>query len=429
VEQSGFILKGNILWSGEKAINSVENGYLACIGGKSAGVYDRLPPKYSALRVIDYSPCLITPGLVDLHTHAPQFAFRGLGMDLELLDWLQKHAFVEEAKYQAAEYADAAYSRFVDHLKRGFTTRLAIYATVHTGATLLLMEKLEASGLVSLVGKVNMDRNCPESLKENSDSSASATEEWIKSCTLKNTRPILTPRFIPSCSDALMRDLASLQKKYNLPVQSHLSENRKEVEWVKHLCPQSSGYAAAYRDFDLFGGGVPTVMAHCVWLDREEIELTARRQVFVAHCPQSNTNLSSGIAPVRSFLNAGITVGLGSDVAGGAHTSVFRAMSDAIQVSKLRGALLDNSEKPLTVEEVFYMGTAGGAAFFEKTGMGDAGSFEEGKEFDALVIDDGNLSDPSLPPHERLERVIYLSDERNLLAKYVKGKRIFSREQ
>ena len=447
MNSQSFVIKGDMCWSaGPQTLNTASGAYLVCLDGKSAGVFSRLPEQYGALRRVDYTGQLIIPGLVDLHTHAPQFAFRGLGMDLELLDWLETRAFPEEAKYRDLVYARRAYAFLVERLKRGPNTRLVIFATIHVPATLLLMDLLEESGLVSFVGKVNMDRNSPDSLREESAAaSLAATREWLDTCAAHNhsgrytnTRPILTPRFIPSCRDELMRGLAELQEQYGLPVQSHLSENKKEIAWVRELCPQSGGYGAAYRDFGLFGGGAPTVMAHCVWSDETEIALMAGRGVFAAHCPQSNTNLSSGIAPVRRFLEAGVPAGLGSDVAGGAHSSIFRVMVDAIQVSKLRrftaeAGRLPEAEKALTLEEAFYLGTAGGGAFFEQCGAGvglnePSGSFEPGYEFDALVIDDTELAAPfELSIRDRLERVVYLSDERHIAAKYVRGRELFAR--
>ena len=425
VENNSFVLKGDICWSSNPGtIHTISGGYLVCADGKSEGAFSKLPDRYNSLPVTDCSSCLIMPGLVDLHTHAPQFAFRGLGMDLQLLDWLKTRAFPEEEKYANLEYARKAYSLFVEHLKNGPNTRAVIYATIHTGSTLLLMEMLEESGLVTLAGKVNMDRNSPAGLQEESAHySLAATEEWLAACAYKNTAPILTPRFIPSCSDNLMKGLAALQKKFSLPVQSHLSENRQEIEWVRKLYPESRNYGSVYMDFGLFGNDVPTVMAHCVWSDEKEIALMAERQVFIAHCPQSNTNLSSGIAPARKFLEAGVPTGLGSDVAGGVHNSIFRVMADAIEVSKLRHILLNSNERPLSLEEAFYLGTAGGGAFF-----GKCGKFEAGYDFDALVIDDSSLTTTfELSIVERLARVIYLSDERNIRAKYVRGKKLFSR--
>jgi guanine deaminase len=382
---------------------------------------------------MDHSGMLIIPGLTDLHIHASQFAFRALGMDMELIEWLNKNAFLEEAKYRDTEYAQKAYGRFVDHIKKGPSTRLCIFATIHIPGTLLLMDLLEESGLVSLVGKVNMDRNCPEYLKEND--AGGAAVEWLETFyqrrregRYKNTAAILTPRFIPSCSNELMKSLAVLQRENALPIQSHLSENRQEVEWVRQLCPGSENYAGAYAEAGLLEG--PSIMAHCVWSDEREMELLFQKRVYVAHCPQSNINLSSGIAPVRRFLERGIPLGLGSDVAGGAHSSIFRAMSDAIQVSKLRRVLAAPEEKALTLEEAFFLGTAGGGSFFGKlsgTDLGPAGSFEPGWDFDALIIDDSSLcvsvepNSVKLNLRDRLERAVYLSDDRHIIGKYVRG--------
>jgi guanine deaminase len=164
-------------------------------------------------------------------------------------------------------------------------------------------------------------------------------------------------------------------------------------------------------------------MAHCVWSDEKEMALMARRGVFAVHCPQSNTNLSSGIAPVRRLIEAGVAVGLGSDIAGGAHCSVLRAMADAIQVSKLRRTLVSADEKPLTLEESFYCGTVVGGSFFGKAGMGFSGSFDPGNDFDALVIDDTVFANPAEPSiRNRLERVIYSGDNVTITAKYVRGR-------
>lgn len=416
-----FVLKGNLCYSKDlQTLETIPGGYLVCEDGKSLGAFAQLPEQYCNLPVTDYGDCLIMPGLNDLHVHAPQYSFRGLGMDLELLDWLNTHTFPEESKYRELEYAERAYGMFAQDMKRSFNTRACVFATVHVPATLLLMDQLEAAGLATMVGKVNMDRNAPDSLREvNAEQSVQDTIEWLKACEgrYQNTAPILTPRFIPSCTDGLMRRLGEIQRAQRLPLQSHLSENQGEIAWVKELCPQSASYSDAYRQFGLFGGDVPTIMAHCVWMQEDEIALMKQSKVFVAHCPQSNTNLASGIAPVRRFLDEGIPVGLGSDVAGGCHLSLLRAMSDAIQVSKLRWRLVDQALKPLTLEEAFYLGTMGGGAFF-----GKVGSFAAGYELDALVVDDSAFAAPNaLPLADRLARVVYFAEARDLRAKYVRG--------
>lgn len=422
--QKGFVLKGSICYSeDEKHIRAVQ-GYLVCVEGKSAGVYEELPGKYRDLPLTDWGDCLIIPGLTDLHLHAPQYAFRGLGMDLELLDWLNTHTFPEEAKYRDLAYAGEAYGIFAEQLKHSGTTRACIFATVHNGATELLMDRMEETGLITMVGKVNMDRNTPDYLvEESAGRSAEDTVRWLEDTAGKyrRTTPILTPRFIPSVSDELMERLKKIQRRYGLPVQSHLSENPGEIDWVQQLCPWSSCYGGAYDRFGLFGGDCRTVMAHCVYSGEEEQRLLKERGVYVAHCPQSNMNLSSGIAPVRKYLDAGIHVGLGSDVAGGFTESIFRAMADAVQVSKLYWRLVDDTCRPLSMEEAFYLGTKGGGSFF-----GKVGSFEEGYEADVLVLGDGGLRHPQpLTIKKRLERMVYLSDGRHIIGKYVGGRRIF----
>ncbi|MCL2270590.1 MAG: amidohydrolase family protein, partial [Treponema sp.] len=272
-DNGNFVIQGDICWSKDQnTLITMPDSFLVCVEGKSAGAFSRLPEGFAALPLVKNCGKLVVPGLVDLHAHAPQFAFRGLGMDLELLDWLNSHAFPEEAKYSDISYARKAYASFAEHMIRGPNTRLVIYATIHAEATLALMDILEDSGLVSMVGKVNMDRNSPDDLREESASaSLHATREWLKLCAERqypDTKPILTPRFIPSCTDELLRGLGALRREMNLPVQSHLSENRKEIAWVRELCPSSGFYGAAYGDFDLFGGvepeEAPTVMAHCV---------------------------------------------------------------------------------------------------------------------------------------------------------------------
>lgn len=422
------ILKGNIVYSrNPNELVTLEKGYLVCKDGLTEGVYETLPSGYKGICIRDYGDSLIIPGLVDLHIHAPQYAFRGLGMDMELLEWLETNTFPEEAKFHDPEYAKQAYGIFVENMRKSATTRSCIFATIHRQATLILMDLLEESGLCTMVGKVNMDRNSPDYLKEPSaEKSASETAKWIQDVLNKRykyTKPILTPRFIPSCTDELMKNLKKLQVQYDLPVQSHLSENPSEIAWVKELCPWSEFYGDAYDKFGLFGGDCRTIMAHCVYSDEREIARMKKNGVFIAHCPESNLNLSSGVAPVRKYLKNGMHVGMGSDVAGGSVESIFAAMSHAIQSSKMRWRLYDQTLKPLTVEEVFYMATKGGGEFF-----GKVGSFEPGYAFDAVVLDDNRLKHPQpLDLKSRLERLIYFSDDREIQAKYVEGRELFSK--
>ena len=211
--------------------------------------------RFSGIPVRDTGNSLIIPGLVDLHLHAPQYAFRGMHMDLELLDWLNTVTFPEEARYQDPSYAKKAYSIFAEDMRKSATTRASVFGTLHRESTELLMDLMEQTGLITYIGKVNMDRNSPDELREkDAGTSPEDTVQWLRDIAgkYKNTKPILTPRFIPSCTDELMKLLADIQRTYCLPVQSHLSENQGEIAWVKELCPDSAFYGDAYDHFGLF---------------------------------------------------------------------------------------------------------------------------------------------------------------------------------
>lgn len=419
-----FILKGNIIYSKNKnELNFYENSYLVAKDGKSEGVFREIPKEYEDYKVIDYKEKIIIPGLTDLHIHAPQYNFRGMGLDLELLDWLNTYTFKAEAKFKDTSYAKKSYQRFVDYIRKGPNTRFAIFATLHLNSTIILMDLMEKSGLVSCIGKVNMDRNGGDDLEEDTKESIEKTIEWLESIKgkYKNTYPIITPRFIPSCSDELLESLREVKTKYKLPIQSHLSENLGEIDWVKNLVPKSKFYGDAYEMFDLFGKSNKTIMAHCVHSNEDEQKLMKENKVFIAHCPDSNTNLTSGIAPAGKYLRDDQKIGLGSDIAGGVHASILKAMADAIKVSKLRYRLLDDRIKALSIEEAFYMGTLGGGEFF-----GKVGSFEKDYELDAVVIDDSYLiEEDELTLRQRLERIIYISEDRDVVSKFVRGKKLF----
>lgn len=422
---NSMILHGDICYSADQnTLITRPDSYLICVDGICKGIYDKIPEEHAQLPLHDHGKKLIIPGLIDLHTHAPQYAFRGLGMDRELLEWLSTYAFPEESKYSDLAYADRAYTIFTEGMKRSATTRVVVFGTMHREATKLLMDKLDLTGIVSYVGKVNMDRNAPNTLREASaEASIKDTERFIKETSNKyrNTQPIITPRFIPSCTDELMEGLGRLAAQYRIPVQSHLSENPGEIAWVRELCPWAENYGAAYERFGLFGKPQKTVMAHCVYSDDREIAMMKENGVFIAHCPASNMNVASGIAPIRRYLSEGLRVGLGSDLAGGQTESLFTAMVEALQVSRLYWRLVDSTATPLNVAEVFYMTTKGGGEFF-----GKVGSFEDGYECDAVVIDDSLLPTPRpLTVQERLERAIYLGgDVKALSAKYCRGKQI-----
>lgn len=430
MRENSWILRGMICYSkSPRELAVMEHGYLVCCEGISQGVFPEIPEKFKGLPVTDYGDALIFPGMTDLHLHGPQYPFCGLGMDLELLEWLKTHTFPEESRYESLDYAKKAYGNFTEDLKRSPTTRAVVFATIHVPATKLLMDKLEATNLKTYVGKVNMDQNCPDFLRErDGQASLRDTRRWLLDTmeAYENVKPILTPRFAPTCSEGLMEGLGRLKEEYDLPVQSHLSENQSEVEWVKELYPWSAFYGDVYDRFGLFGDREgkhgPVVMAHCVYSTPEEVRRMKENGVYVAHCPQSNVNLSSGIAPVRRYLDQGLSVGLGTDLAGGVNMSMFRCITDAIGVSKLYRKLIDEGAQPLTPEEGFYLATAGGGSFF-----GKVGSFEEGYEADVLVADDSAIPRrDGWGIRERLVRFLYLAEEKGrLIGKYAGGTKIF----
>ncbi|MCE9676600.1 amidohydrolase family protein [Paraclostridium bifermentans] len=415
------IYKGNILFTKIKdKFEIIENGFIIVKNGKILNLYKNLPSEYQNFEVIDFSNNLIIPGMNDLHCHAPQFRNLGMAMDKELIPWLDNYTFPEEGKFKSIEYSDKVYKDFIKEVWRHGTTRIAVFATVHKESSIRLMDLFKQSGLGALVGKVNMNINCTDDLLEDTEKSISDTEYILENYYNADelVNPIITPRFIPSCNSELLKSLGDLAIKYNVPTQSHLSENLGEIDWVKQLQPESEFYGDAYNRFNLFGQ-TKTLMAHCVYSCDKELELMKKNNVFAVHCPNSNLNLGSGIMPVRKFLDNDINIALGSDISGGHDLSIFKVMVNAIQCSKL---LWVNSNKQvdfLTLSEAFYMATKGGGSFF-----GKVGSFEKNYDFDALVLDDSNLNPESYSLIERLERFIYIGDDRNIIHRYVRGEEI-----
>ena len=430
---NSYILKGDICYTPSiDKLLTYPDSYLICESGRTKGIFENIPDEYSECTVYDYSGMLIIPGLVDLHIHAPQFPFRGTGMDCELTEWLNKYTFPCEEKYRDPVYAEKAYCIFAEHIKKSATTHAVILSTVHRHSTELLMDLMEETGIVSFTGKVNMDRNAPDSLCEkNTDETVS----WLKNISGKYSRtyPIITPRFAPCCSSGFLNDISGIRRNYSLPVQSHLSENTREVKWVNELFPECEFYGDVYEKHNLFGydrntqNGFRTVMAHCVYSSDKELSLIKKNNVFIAHCPSSNTNLRSGIAPVRKYLELGLKTGLGSDVAAGHTESVLHAACEAVRMSKLYNIYCDTSAAPLTFTEAFYLATKGGGEFFSEVNNGfPAGTFEPGGNFSAVVINDTAIPSPDVYTlSQRLERAAYLSaDAQYIMAKFAEGVKI-----
>ena len=415
-----FAIKGNIIWSASAdRLELRENAWAVCVGGLCAGVFDELPERYAELPKEDHGDKLIIPGYYDLHLHASQYDNCGMGMDYELLDWLQELTYPHEASFRDLSFAEKAYGRFVNDLLHSPTVRASIFASAHTEATLLLMEMLEKTGLPAFVGRVNMDRDAPDYIREPTAEQALAdTEDWIRrSAGFDRTRPILTPRFVPSCTDELLAGLGKLAVRYSVPVQSHLSENFGEIELVLSLHPARRDYTDVYDFFGLLPSG--TLMAHCVHLTDEEMAVLLERGVYIVHCPTSNTNVRSGIAPIRKYMEYGLPVGIGSDVSGGHTLDMAQVLRHAIEVSKLLWRQ-QGTHDYLRSHEAFYLATRGGGSWF-----GKAGAFEEGFLFDAVVIDDSRAGAEGRDLRRRFEQMIYRADHCTVSAKYVDGRKLF----
>ncbi|MBQ6681657.1 MAG: amidohydrolase family protein [Prevotella sp.] len=412
------IYKAHILFTKERShFEVLENGYVAVENGCVTGVSTNLADLDGQnAEVIDFGNCLLIPAMNDMHVHAPQVHNQAVAMDLELLPWLQSYTFPEEAKFADIHYAERMYRRFLHTQWLFGTMRSVVFGTIHTESTRLLMNLYQEAGMGAFVGKVAMNRHCPENLSEDVDAAIAGNEQLIAEFNQPNAlvRPIITPRFVPSCTPELLKACGKLAAQYQLPVQSHLSENTSEIAWVAELEPESQNYGDAYNRYGLFGQ-TPTIMAHCVWTHGSELELMKRNGVMVAHCPTSNFNIASGMAPIRMFLEEGLRVGLGSDISGGHDLNMFRMLVYAIQVSKMQYQQ-DHSKAFLTLSEIFWIATKSAGSFF-----GKVGSFEPGYEFDALVIDDSVLHPSEYSLLHRLERFIYVGDDRQIVHRFCRG--------
>ncbi|NXH30350.1 GUAD deaminase, partial [Myiagra hebetior] len=375
------------------------------------------------------------PGLVDTHIHAPQYSFTGTRVDLPLLQWLTSYTFPTEAKYQDSGFAEEVYTRVVRRTLKNGTTTACYFATIHTDSSLLLADITDKFGQRAFVGKVCMDMNdsVPE-YREITADSVQETERFVKELLEKKyprVQPIITPRFGPSCTEDLLNALGDLAEAHNLHVQSHISENEEEVKLVESMFPAYQNYTELYDKNKLLTS--KTVMAHACHLSEEELKLFSLRGAAIAHCPNSNFSLRSGVLNVRKVLDHNVKLGLGTDVAGGYSASMLDAIrktmmaSNSLQINKV-------NETGLTLEEAFQLATLGGS---QALGLDDViGNFEVGKEFDALLINTKASDSPfdlfSADDFEVIRRGLMIrklmampwGDDRNISEVYVAGKQV-----
>ena len=415
-----MIIKGNIISApkfGE--IEIFENGYIVIKDDKIISLSKELKEEYKNEEIIDYGNKLIFQSFSDMHLHAPQYPMLGMGYDLELLDWLKTYTFLNEAKFKDTSYARIIYKKLANELIKNGTTKVAMFSSLHKDSTLILMDELEKAGVIGYVGKVNMDRNGGIDLEEKTDDSINDTIDWLNKSNFNNIKPIITPRFIPSCTPKLLKELGKIAKEKDLPIQSHLSENVNEINWVKKL-ENVNEYYEAYQKYDLWNN--KTLMAHCVHSNEKEIKALKDNGVYVVHCAASNNNLISGFAKIRDLLNNGVKVVLGSDIAGGDKLSMFDNVVETIKVSKSVD-ITRNEKEFLSVEEAFYLATSASSEFFnEKPG------FAIGNKFSAIILDDSSLINTlSLSIKERFERMFYLRQDDAIKAVYSNSKLIYKK--
>lgn len=337
------------------------------------------------------------PGFIDTHTHASQYPNTGLFGSSTLLAWLEKYTFPLESSFKSPARARRIYPRVVTRGLANGTTTAAYYATVHVPATKLLADVCLAAGQRALIGRVCMDRMTPDHYRdEGPEEAVQKTQEIIDYCAAIDpegdiVRPVITPRFAPSCSNACLTGLGALHKATGTFVQTHVSENVLEVKLVQELFPESKNYVSVYADFGLLSE--KTILAHAVHLTTDEVDLVASHRAGISHCPVSNSSLTSGACRVRDLWDAGINVSLGTDMSGGYSPSILEVARQAllvsrhvaVEVSKERGGDLKAGERyTLSIEEAIYLATRGGAAV---VGLGDrVGAFEVGMEWDAQLI-------------------------------------------
>ncbi len=394
----------------------------------AGGVADR-PPDIELEGAFDLRPWVVMPGMVDLHAHLPQLPNAGLGAGLDLLTWLERYIFPLERGFDEAEAERLAPLAWRAFAAAGTTTAL-VYGAVYEASLDATFRAAEAHGIRAVVGKVMMDRLTydatidPTTILERSlRESAGLIEHWHGRDDGR-LQYAVTPRFAVSCTADLLRESAALAASTGAYWQTHVSEDRGEIAEVARLFPEAIDYVDVY---DRAGGlGERTVLAHAVHLSDRELARLVETGTRVAHCPASNLFLASGVMPLGRYLEAGLSVGLGSDVAGGPDLSIFAAMrvgAYAKNALTTAGLGLGPTMTPL---DWLRIGTLGGATAL---GLGDrTGSLEAGKEADMIVVDPSfaapieDVTDDE--PEDLMSRLIFRSHPDMVRASWVRGRRL-----
>lgn len=406
------------------AVEYFEDGVLLLEDGIVAdvGAAEYLLPRLSEDTVVeDFRGKLIVPGFIDCHVHYSQLDIIA-SYGEQLLDWLNRYAFPEEARFSDIDYAKAIASAFINETLRNGTTSALVFATVHPHSVDAILEVADAKNMRLIAGKVLMDRNCPADLSDTAESGYQESKRLIERWHGQNRLGYaITPRFALTSSEAQLEAAGKLADEFpDTWVHTHLAENLDEVGAIAKQFPWSRSYLDVYDHFGLLRER--SVFAHCLHLDDEDRKLMAEKGGAAAFCPTSNLFLGSGLFDLRAMQTANIRVGLATDVGGGTSLSLLKTMSAAYKVLHLNGQTL-----PAT--RALYLATLGAA---ESLYLDDKiGNFEPGKEADFNVLDpDGSSisarrAKTAATYEEMLFATIMLGDERNIAATFLQGKRAY----
>ena len=431
VEAAAVIYKGRILNPlSYTELQDIPDGALTVKEGKIIK-YGRFKERGTEANVVvDFGDKVITPGLIDTHVHLPQYDV--VAMDgYERPEWLDNYIFPAEKRFESTEVAKEASARFFTDLKANGTTTACVYGTVHKDSTDIAFEEARKSGLRIFMGKVMMDQNSPEFLQEKTADSLEASEQLCKKWHRKERGKlnyVFTPRFAPMCSLDLMKQVSKLAMKYDAYIQTHLSEDRQELTLVKALFPDYRNYTHVYESANLLTR--KTIVAHCIYLDDDEISTLRKYSTKVAHCPSSNFFLKSGIFNAARIIDAGLDIGLGSDVGGGPNLSMLREMCNACYMSKVNFILSEGKSNSINSTFAFYLATMGGAKVLGLEHI--VGNFSIGKEADFIVVDADKI-DPlknsrGRKGKEMLSQLVHRGDDRVVSATYVQGVKVHGKD-
>jgi guanine deaminase len=403
----------------------IENGRIAQVGD-----YDDLRRLRPDIHWLDRRGAAIFPGLIDCHTHLPQYSAVARG-ESELLPWLRQHIFPVERDFTGPR-ARAEAPQFFSELARNGTTTVMAYAAIYEDSCEIGFEAAKDAGIRAIIGKMMMDIGSYGQLQPKKVLSISLLEserlcrKWHRAEDGR-LEYAFSPRFAVTCSEKMMRGAAELAARLEAYLQTHLAENREELEKVHHLYMGARDYTHVYEKCGMLTSH--TVLAHCIHLNPREIAAIAAAQSSVAHCPSSNLFLGSGLMKLDQLLKAGINVGLGSDVAGGPELSMWQVMRAAIEVQKARAAYEPNL-RTLRPSEAFFLATQGAARALGKANL--IGTLDTGKEADLTIVDIRTLLPyenhnglTKLAPEDVVALCIYRGGPHGNLETYVRGRCIY----